>query len=129
MLDTAGQRLLGIAIFWLSACSHAHSLVFDRVRLLGQAAQCMWQGKEETFDFLQTVLTEVIDLFPGTFIHIGGDEVGHLSLCQAPIASAPAAGHHMHVGARLQSQGLTLPRCPTDLRMALNLADCILEQL
>lgn len=29
---------------------------------------------EETFSFLKDVLTEVINLFPGTFIHIGGDE-------------------------------------------------------
>ena len=31
-------------------------------------------GKESTFKFLEDVLTEVIDLFPGTYIHIGGDE-------------------------------------------------------
>lgn len=31
-------------------------------------------GKEETFKFLEDVLTEVIELFPGKFIHIGGDE-------------------------------------------------------
>ncbi|GAB3928896.1 beta-N-acetylhexosaminidase [Larkinella terrae] len=30
--------------------------------------------REETFQFLQEVLTEVIDLFPGQYIHIGGDE-------------------------------------------------------
>jgi hexosaminidase len=30
--------------------------------------------KEETFVFLQDVLTEVIALFPGQYIHIGGDE-------------------------------------------------------
>lgn len=30
--------------------------------------------KEETFEFLQNVLTEVCELFPGTYIHIGGDE-------------------------------------------------------
>jgi hexosaminidase len=30
--------------------------------------------KPETFDFLENVLTEVIALFPGEFIHIGGDE-------------------------------------------------------
>jgi hexosaminidase len=29
---------------------------------------------EKTFSFLQDVLTEVIDLFPSKFIHIGGDE-------------------------------------------------------
>lgn len=32
-------------------------------------------GSDETFTFLENVLTEVIDLFPGEFIHIGGDEV------------------------------------------------------
>ena len=30
--------------------------------------------KEETFTFLENVLTEVCDLFPSTYIHIGGDE-------------------------------------------------------
>ncbi len=29
---------------------------------------------EETFEFLENVLTEVIDLFPSEYIHIGGDE-------------------------------------------------------
>lgn len=31
-------------------------------------------GKETTFEFLQNVLDEVCDLFPGEYIHIGGDE-------------------------------------------------------
>lgn len=31
-------------------------------------------GKEETFIFLEDILTEVMDLFPSRFIHIGGDE-------------------------------------------------------
>ncbi len=31
-------------------------------------------GKEETFAFLEDVLTEVMDLFPSPYIHIGGDE-------------------------------------------------------
>lgn len=31
-------------------------------------------GKEETFQFLEKVLTEIIDLFPSEYIHIGGDE-------------------------------------------------------
>jgi hexosaminidase len=30
--------------------------------------------KESTFEFLENVLTEVMDLFPGEYIHIGGDE-------------------------------------------------------
>ncbi|MBR9920827.1 MAG: beta-N-acetylhexosaminidase [Bacteroidetes bacterium] len=31
-------------------------------------------GKEETFTFLENVLEEVMELFPSTYIHIGGDE-------------------------------------------------------
>ncbi len=31
-------------------------------------------GNDSTFIFLEDVLTEVIDLFPGDYIHIGGDE-------------------------------------------------------
>lgn len=30
--------------------------------------------KETTFEFLENILQEVIDLFPGKYIHIGGDE-------------------------------------------------------
>ncbi|TXJ23555.1 MAG: beta-N-acetylhexosaminidase [Chitinophagaceae bacterium] len=32
-------------------------------------------GNDEVFSFLQDVLTEVINLFPSAYIHIGGDEV------------------------------------------------------
>lgn len=31
-------------------------------------------GKEKTFEFLENVLTEVMELFPSEYIHIGGDE-------------------------------------------------------
>lgn len=31
-------------------------------------------GRESTFEFLENVLSEVIDLFPSKYIHIGGDE-------------------------------------------------------
>jgi len=32
-------------------------------------------GNDQTFDFLQDVLKEVFALFPGKYIHVGGDEV------------------------------------------------------
>ncbi len=45
-------------------------------------------GNDSTFTFLENVLTEVMDLFPSTYIHIGGDEAKktpweHCPLCQA----------------------------------------------
>ncbi len=47
-------------------------------------------GNEETFTFFEDVLTEVIDLFPSQYIHIGGDEAQktrweECSKCQAKI--------------------------------------------
>jgi hexosaminidase len=34
--------------------------------------------KEKTFEFLENVLSEVVDLFPSSYIHIGGDEAPKL---------------------------------------------------
>ena len=33
-------------------------------------------GKEATFQFLENILSEVIELFPSHYVHIGGDEAG-----------------------------------------------------
>ena len=33
-------------------------------------------GNEKTFEFIENVLTEVMELFPSKYIHIGGDEAG-----------------------------------------------------
>ena len=51
-------------------------------------------GNDETFAFLQNVLTEVMELFPSPFIHIGGDEVdkGHWSKCPKCQARKKAEG-------------------------------------
>jgi hexosaminidase len=42
-------------------------------------------GKESTFEFLETVLEETMELFPSEFIHIGADEVwkGHWENCDS----------------------------------------------
>lgn len=42
--------------------------------------------KEETFEFLQNVLLEVMDLFPGEYIHIGGDETPKRRWSESPLA-------------------------------------------
>lgn len=47
-------------------------------------------GRDETFSFIEDILTEVMDLFPSPYIHIGGDEADKTEwkkckLCQARI--------------------------------------------
>jgi hexosaminidase len=41
-------------------------------------------GNDKTFEFIETILTEVAALFPGTYIHVGGDECpkDHWKKCQ-----------------------------------------------
>lgn len=41
----------------------------------GVFAAVFCPGKEETFVFLENVLREVMEMFPGKYIHVGGDEV------------------------------------------------------
>ena len=51
-----------------------------------QADFCV--GNEKTFTFLEDVLTEVMQLFPSEYIHIGGDEAGKASWPACPLCQA-----------------------------------------
>ena len=53
-------------------------------------------GNESTFEFLENVLTEVLDLFPSEYIHIGGDEASKQSWHTCPQCQA-----------RMQREGMT----------------------
>ena len=48
-----------------------------------QADFCV--GNEKTYEFLENVLTEVMELFPSEYIHIGGDEAGKASWPSCPL--------------------------------------------
>lgn len=48
----------------------------------------VYSPKEETFHFLENVLTEVCELFPSQFIHIGGDEAPKTQWHQSKFAQA-----------------------------------------
>jgi hexosaminidase len=41
-------------------------------------------GNDSTFVFLQNILTEVISLFPGKYVHLGGDEADKLEWRRCP---------------------------------------------
>ena len=56
-------------------------------------------GNEATFDFLENVLKEVAQIFPGPYIHIGGDECpktrwAECKKCQARIADEGLKDEH-----------------------------------
>lgn len=41
-------------------------------------------GKESTYEFLFGVLDEVMEIFPGQYVHMGGDECDHANWVQCP---------------------------------------------
>jgi len=45
-------------------------------------------GNDKTFEFLENVLAEIVDLFPGPFVHIGGDEVDKTEWKRCPKCQA-----------------------------------------
>ncbi len=60
-------------------------------------------GQEETFTFLEDVLTEVMELFPSKYIHIGGDEATHTEWEKCPKCQARMKDHHLRDVHQLQS--------------------------
>jgi len=57
------------------SCSGEKSSILPFFETPGITHQVFCAGNEETFTFLENVLSEVMDMFPSKFIHIGGDEV------------------------------------------------------
>ena len=60
-------------------------------------------GTETTFEFLENVLLEVIDLFPSEYIHIGGDEASKSSWKTCPRCQKRMADEHLNSVDELQS--------------------------
>lgn len=53
------------------ACSDSLGVLLPNAASIGDDSYCT---KDETFMFLEGILTEVMDVFPSPLIHIGGDE-------------------------------------------------------
>ena len=60
-------------------------------------------GNEETFAFLENVLTEVMELFPSEYIHIGGDEAGKSAWKTCPKCQKRMKDEHLANVDELQS--------------------------
>jgi hexosaminidase len=70
---------------------------FEVSRRWGIHKEIYCAGNDETFAFLEGVLSEVIELFPSEYVHIGGDEVPKdrwkgCPKCQARIKAEGLAG-------------------------------------
>jgi hexosaminidase len=69
-IELPGHALAALAAYPELACSPGPYQVATKWGVFDD----VFCPTEKTFSFLQDVLTEVINLFPGRYIHIGGDE-------------------------------------------------------
>ena len=60
-------------------------------------------GNEKTYAFLEEVLGQIVELFPGTFVHIGGDECPKDRWLLCPVCQAKMKAEHLATGEELQS--------------------------
>jgi hexosaminidase len=60
-------------------------------------------GNEKTYVFLQDVLAQIADLFPGKYVHVGGDECPKGRWLKCPICQAKMKAEHLKNGEELQS--------------------------
>ncbi|MFC4738829.1 beta-N-acetylhexosaminidase [Flavobacterium ponti] len=69
-IEMPGHAVAALAAYPKYACNDGS---FEVGKIWG-VLDDVFCPKEETFAFLEDVLTEVMDLFPSEYIHIGGDE-------------------------------------------------------
>jgi hexosaminidase len=70
-IEMPGHSLAALSAYPQYACTNGP---FAAATDWGVFEDVYCAGKEATFEFLTNVLDEVMDLFPGDYLHIGGDE-------------------------------------------------------
>ena len=114
-VDLPGHMVAALAAYPQLGCTGGPYEVWTR---WGVAPDILCAGNEEIYTFLEAVLTELIDIFPSEYIHIGGDEAfneemgipwDHCPKCAAKmkelgIKKGPMAKHYLqnYVTARMQ---------------------------
>lgn len=97
-IDLPGHMMGALAGYPELGCTGGPYEVWTR---WGISEQVLCPGKEAMFSFLEDVFTELMDIFPSEYIHIGGDECPKTEwekcpACQARIKQLgiKADGHH-----------------------------------
>jgi hexosaminidase len=81
-IEMPGHAVAALAAYPQYSCNGGP---FEVLTEWGVSNDVFCPGKDETFGFIEDILTEVIALFPGEYIHVGGDECPKIrwKLCPA----------------------------------------------
>ncbi|HSR40692.1 MAG TPA: beta-N-acetylhexosaminidase, partial [Longimicrobiales bacterium] len=98
-IEMPGHSLAALAAYPELACTEGPFEVGTRWGVY----EDIYCPSEETFAFLEGVLTEVIELFPSRYIHIGGDEAPKARWEESPVAQEIIRREGLADEAELQS--------------------------
>ncbi len=99
-IELPGHAVAALAAYPEYSCSGGPFEVFTE---WGVSEEVFCAGKDETFEFLENVLSEIIPLFPGEYIHIGGDECPKTRWAECEDCQARIKTEGLHDEHELQS--------------------------
>ncbi len=76
---------------------------FEVRKVWGVSKDLCCAGKESTFEFIEDVLTEMMELFPSQYFHVGGDEAPHAAWEQCPACQQRMKDEGLTTTAQLQN--------------------------
>jgi hexosaminidase len=99
-IEMPGHAVAALQAYPQLSCSGGQVPPFNR---WGVSEDVFCAGKEETYEFLEGVLSEVADLFPYEYIHIGGDECPKVKWENCPDCQKRIADNNLKDEHELQS--------------------------
>jgi hexosaminidase len=102
-IELPGHSLAALAAYPEFSCTGGPFRVNPGSKFYGEVDNALCPGNEQTFEFLDQVLSEVAALFPSPYIHIGGDECFKGFWKKCPKCQRRMAEEHLKNENELQS--------------------------
>ncbi len=99
-IEMPGHSVAALAAYPQYSCTGGP---FEPLTVWGVSNDVYCAGNDSTFTFLENILTEVCALFPGKYIHIGGDECPKVRWQTCPKCQARIKTEHLANEEELQS--------------------------
>lgn len=103
-IEMPGHSLAALAAYPQFSCTGGP---FETFTKWGVSDDVYCAGNDATFSFLEDILDEVMPLFPGKYIHIGGDECLKDRWKACPKCQKRIADEHLNSAEELQSYFIT----------------------
>ena len=101
-IEMPGHAAAAIAAYPELSCNHQFQLPLTGGNYTNISSN-FCAGNDSNYTFIKNVLTEVLDIFPSKYIHIGGDEVDKGSWKNCPKCQAKIKTEHLKNEEALQS--------------------------